>query len=60
MSQRDQAEQYEAALKQLQPHISREPDGTFRLNVESGESLGIDPVVFADLKELHGGDEQVD
>lgn len=51
MSEHDWGDRYEAAIRQLNEHVTRAEDGTFRLNVEDdGKSIGIDPVIFADLK----------
>ena len=41
---------YEAAMRTLQQHIRQEPDGTFTLTVAKAEDIGIDPILFADLK----------
>jgi hypothetical protein len=50
MDGHESAERYETAIKRFQEHVTRAEDGTFRLDVEDGVSIGIDPVVFADLK----------
>ena len=50
MSDRSLAEQYESAISQLESHIHRAADGTLRLDIQTGASLGIDPVIFADLQ----------
>jgi len=51
MSEHEWAERYEIAIRQFQNHLTRADDGTFRLDVEDGRSIGVDdPVVFADLK----------
>lgn len=42
-------EQYEDAIKRLQPHIHREANGKFRMD-DGADSLGLDPVVLADLR----------
>ncbi len=39
-------ELYEKAMKQLEPHIVVQPDGTFKVQ---HDGLGIDPIVFSDL-----------
>jgi hypothetical protein len=45
------AERYETAIRRFQEHLTRNDDGTFRLDIEDGRSIGVDdPVVFADLK----------
>jgi hypothetical protein len=49
MSEREWSAEYETAIRRLQEHLTQAEDGTFRLNVEDGRSLGIDPIVFADL-----------
>lgn len=41
---------YETAIEKLRPHISRDGDGTFIINVADGSALGLDPVIFADLR----------
>ncbi|HWX40458.1 MAG TPA: hypothetical protein VN345_04840 [Blastocatellia bacterium] len=52
MSEHESAEErYEAAIRRFQGHLKRAEDGTFRLDVEDdGKSIGVDPIVFADLK----------
>lgn len=50
MSRHEMAERYEAAIRQLREYIRRNEDGTLRLDIDDAQSLGIDPVVFADLK----------
>jgi hypothetical protein len=50
MSEHAQAERYEQAIRKLQEHIRRADDGTFQLDIEDGSSIGIEPVVFADLQ----------
>ena len=50
MSDHERAELYEAAMSFLEPYIKRAEDGTFILNISDGRAVGIDPVVFADLK----------
>jgi hypothetical protein len=46
----ERGERYAAAVRVLQTYIRRTEDGIFHLNVPTGESIGLDPVVFADLK----------
>jgi len=41
---------YQNAIRRFQDHLTRAEDGTFRLGVEDGAKIGVDPVVFADLK----------
>jgi hypothetical protein len=43
-------EVYEEAIRRLEPYIKRAEDGTFILLITDARALGIDPVVFADLK----------
>ena len=53
MSDHRRADQYEQAIKVFREHLHRTGEGVFRLDVsdnEDGRGLGIDPVVFADLK----------
>lgn len=53
MSEHRRADRYEQAIKVFEEHLVRTGDGVFRLEVsdsEDGHGLGIDPVVFADLK----------
>jgi exonuclease VII small subunit len=50
MSEQERSERYEAAMSQLEKYIKRAQDGTFRLEIEDGKSIGVDPVVFEDLK----------
>lgn len=40
---------YLAAMRDLSPYLERRQDGTFSLEIRSGEQVGIDPVIFADL-----------
>src|SRR5690242_3570514 len=44
------AEPYEAAIAKLQPHIRTADGGTLRLDVQSENDVGIDPILFADLR----------
>jgi hypothetical protein len=44
-------ERYETAMMRFQRHVKRAEDGTFRLDVEDGESIGIDPALFALMKQ---------
>jgi hypothetical protein len=46
----ERTELYEVAIRRFQEHLTRTDDGTFRLNIDDGRSIGIDPIVFADLK----------
>jgi len=41
---------YEAAIMRFQEYLTRGRDGTFRLTRDSAKDLGMDPVIFADLK----------
>lgn len=41
---------YADAMRKLEKHIRAEPDGTFSVTVTKGEDIGIDPLIFADLK----------
>jgi hypothetical protein len=50
MSDHKSAERYEIAIRRFQEHLKQVDDGTFRLDVEDGKSIGVDPIVFADLK----------
>jgi hypothetical protein len=50
MSEKTTINPYEAAIEKLRPHISRAGDGTFAINVADGSALGIDPIIFADLR----------
>jgi hypothetical protein len=50
MNDEELAAQYATAMQKLRPHIHPADDGTFALDVKSGEALDIDPVTFADLK----------
>ena len=34
----------------FQQHVKRTEDGTFRLDVEDGKSIGVDEALFTDLK----------
>jgi hypothetical protein len=43
--------EYEQAILVFQQHVHRNEDGSFRLDVENGQDIGIaDPVIFGDLK----------
>ena len=51
MSEHERSDRYEDAIRRLQEHLVRNPeDRTFRLTIEDGGSIGIDPVIFAELK----------
>jgi hypothetical protein len=51
MSEHESVEaRYEIAIRKFQEHLTQDEDGTFRLDVEDGGKIGVDPVVFADLK----------
>lgn len=50
MAGHEWAEQYEVAIQRFQERLRRAEDGTFHLEAEDGKSIGVDPVVFADLK----------
>jgi hypothetical protein len=41
---------YETALMRFQKHVNRLKDGTLRLDVEDGKSIGIDPDLFEKFK----------
>jgi hypothetical protein len=43
-------ERYETAIMRFQEHVKRAEDGTFRLDVEDGKSIGVDDSLFGDLK----------
>ena len=49
MSKHRWSKQYEAAIRSFQEHLKLAEDGTFFLDVSDGRSMGIDPVVFAEL-----------
>ena len=42
---------YETALMRFQQHVKPTGDGTFRLDVADGKSIGIDPDLFEKLKQ---------
>jgi len=44
------ADPYEDAILRVKKYIKLAHDGTLVLDVKSGDQLGIDPVLFADLK----------
>ncbi len=46
----NQTTDYEEAVRRMEKHIQRQADGTFTLDIDDGASIGVDPVVFADLK----------
>jgi hypothetical protein len=50
MSEHEWAERHEEAIRMLERYIKPNTDGTLRLEIKNGESIGIDPVTFADLK----------
>ena len=51
MNERELADRYETAIMRFQAHVTRAEDGTFRMEVEDGKTIGVnDPVLFADLK----------
>jgi hypothetical protein len=47
----DHWERYETALMRFQQHVKRAEDGTFQLDVEDAKSIGVDPALFAELKQ---------
>lgn len=50
MSGHEWAERYETAIKRFQERLARASDGTFRLETDDAASIGVDPIIFADLK----------
>jgi len=42
---------YETAIMRFQRHVKRTDDGTFRLDAEDAKSIGVDPVLFTELKQ---------
>jgi hypothetical protein len=51
MTGHEWAKRYEVAIAQFEKHLKVAVDGTLRLDVEDGKSIGVDdPIVFADLK----------
>lgn len=50
MNGHEHAQRYETAIKRFQEHLARAGDGTFRLEVDDAASIGVDPIIFADLK----------
>jgi hypothetical protein len=50
MDGQEWGERYEVAIRRFQEHLIRADDGTFRLDVEDGRNIGVDPITFADLK----------
>jgi hypothetical protein len=51
MSEHRRADHYETAIMRFQQHIKRAEDGTFRLDVEDGNRIGVEPGLFAQLKQ---------
>lgn len=50
-TEHERGEQYEVAIRRLQEHLVKAADGTLLLDPRvTAKSLGIDPIVFADLK----------
>jgi len=45
------AARYESAMMKFQRQVKRAEDGTFRLEVEDGKSIGVDPSLFAFMKQ---------
>jgi hypothetical protein len=46
----DDWQKYETALMQFQAHVKPAGDGTFRLDVADGKSIGVDPDLFEKFK----------
>ncbi len=44
------AKDYEGAMRRLRDYITKAEDGTFRISIEDGKEIGVDPALFADLK----------
>ncbi|BCX03322.1 MAG: hypothetical protein KatS3mg053_1260 [Candidatus Roseilinea sp.] len=44
-------ERYELGISRIESHLSQNPDGTLQLTVENADQLGIDPVVFDELRQ---------
>ena len=44
------AQRYETAIARFQEHLTRDEDGTLRLDVDDPRRLDIDPLIFADLR----------
>jgi len=47
----DDWQYYETALMRFQEHVKPAGDGTFRLDVADGKSIGIDPDLFEKFKQ---------
>jgi hypothetical protein len=50
MSESAWAERYQLGIRRFQEHLTQIADGTWHLDVPDATSMGVDPVVFADLK----------
>lgn len=46
----EQGKLYDSAMKKMEKHVQRNPDGTFTLNLSDGSSIGVDIITFTDLK----------
>lgn len=51
MSEHRLAGYYEIALMRFQQHVKRAEDGTFRLDIENGNEIGVEPGLFTQLKQ---------
>jgi hypothetical protein len=49
MAAADMRETYESAIQHLNQYVKKLPDGTLEIAIDN-EKLGMDPVIFADLK----------
>jgi exonuclease VII small subunit len=50
-NERTLADRYETAMMKFQRYVKRAEDGTFRLEVEDGKSIGVDPGLFEVMKQ---------
>ena len=49
MATGDRGERYESAIQHMNQYVTKASDGSLEMTVDA-EKLGMDPVIFADLK----------
>jgi hypothetical protein len=58
--QRANEAKFEKAVRQMERHVKKKPDGTFELDVKSGKDAGVDDQEFEQLRRsLERGNELV-
>jgi hypothetical protein len=57
---KEKKDKLEKAIRQLEKHIKRNPDGTFELQVKSAQEANIDPEAFDQLqRSLEEGNKHI-